>query len=297
MVGMGGVAAELLHDRALELPPLNEALARRMLESLRLWPLLAGYRHEPAVNIDLLVELLVRFSYFVTDFPEMVEIDVNPLWVSSNDIIALDARMVVDPTHAEDKTRPHRHLAICPYPTRFVREVKLADGSQLLLRPIRPEDEPEWQALHDECSTESIRARFRSLFKHATHDLASRFCFLDYDRDLSIVAEAQIAGRRQLVAVASLSADPDHEAAEFAVLVHDAWQGRGLGTLLTRYCLEIARDWRLSRVLAETELLNTRMIKVFTRLGFAVRQDPAAGVVRAEHELKPDADGGQSDQK
>ena len=210
----------------------------------------------------------MRFSYFVTDFPEIDRNRRQPLMGRRpSQLVALDARMVVDQTRGEGPQRPGSHLAICPYPTRFVRQINLADGTPLVLRPIRPEDEPAWLFLHEQCSTESIRARFRSVFKHATHDLASRFCFLDYDRDLSIVAETQVEGQPRLVAVASLSADPDHESAEFAVLVHDVWQRRGLGSLLTEYCLAIARDWRLSRVVAETDPLNTRMIKVFTRLG------------------------------
>ncbi len=204
LVGMGGITAELLNDRALELPPLDGTLARRMLESLQLWPLLAGYRGRQPVDVDRLVEVLVRFSYLVTDFPEFVEIDVNPLLVGRGGTMALDARIVVDPTRSGGARR-FSHLAICPYPSRYVRQVQLRDGTQVLLRPIKPEDEPRWRALHARSSPETIWARFQSMFKEATHDMAMRFCFLDYDRDLSIVAEVPGDPLRQLIGVASLT--------------------------------------------------------------------------------------------
>jgi acetyltransferase len=159
-----------------------------------------------------------------------------------------------------------------------------------LLRPIKPEDEPLWHELHASCSPESLWSRFRYMFKETTHEMATRFCYLDYDRELAIVAEVEIDGKKELAGVASLAADPDHREAEFAVLVGDRWQGRGLGGLLTDYCLEIACDWQLRRVTAETSPTNARMLAIFRDRGFTLDRSLAPDVVAAQKGLKPDAD-------
>ena len=279
LVGAGGVTAELFQDRALGLPPLNERLAARMLESLRSWPLLKGYRGRPAVNIDRLIEIIMRFSYLVADFPEILEIDVNPLLVTQEDAVALDARMVVDRRRLAQPVRAFSHLAIRPYPEQYVRQVELEGGGHALLRPIKPEDEPLWHELHASCSPESIWSRFRYMFKETTHEMATRFCYLDYDRELAIVAEVQADGVKKLAGVASLAADPDHQTAEYAVLVADRWQSHGLGGMLTDYCLEIARDWQIRRVTAETSPENARMLAIFRDRGFEFDRSVAPDVV------------------
>ncbi|HQP42821.1 MAG TPA: GNAT family N-acetyltransferase, partial [Thermoanaerobaculales bacterium] len=270
LVGLGGVMAEVYRDRALGLPPLNERLARRMLESLRCWPLLQGYRGRPPVDLDRLIEIMIRFSYLVADCPEIVELDVNPLLVSSREAAALDARAVIEPV--AEASRPYAHLALRPYPEEQVRRVTLGDGAALTLRPIRPEDEPRWRALLASCSPEALYARFRYLFQWSTHEAATRYCFIDYDREIAIVAETEdgSGGGRALVGVGRLIADPDNETGEYAVLVTDAFQNRGLGGVLTDTCLEIARSWGIRRVVAETTADNVRMIALFQGRGFEV---------------------------
>lgn len=269
LVGLGGVMAEVYRDRALGLPPLNERLARRMLESLRSWPLLQGFRGRAPVNLDRLVEIMIRFSYLVADYPEIVELDVNPLLVSSRDVLALDARAVVAPVAPD--ARPYAHLALRPYPEEQVRRVTLRDGTALTLRPIRPEDEPRWKALLASCSPEALYARFRYLFQWSTHEAATRYCFIDYDREIAIVAESEDGnGARSLLGVGRLISDPDQDTGEYAVLVTDAYQNRGLGSVLTDTCLEIARSWGLRRVVAQTTSDNVRMIAVFQERGFEV---------------------------
>jgi acetyltransferase len=286
LVGAGGTAAELFQDRALELPPLNERLARRALESLRSWPLLRGYRGRPAVNIDRLIEVLIRFSYLVADSPALLELDVNPLLVTPDQVIALDARVVVDRAALMQEGRPYSHLSIRPYPEEYTRHATLKDGTPVLLRAIRPEDEPMWHALLASCSPESLRLRFRHMFKATTHEMATRFCFIDYDRELAIVVERQEDGERRLLGVGRLIADADHREAEYAVLVGDPWQDMGLGSMLTDYCLEICRGWKIERVVAETAPDNPRMITIFERRGFDVRYDTPAGVVRVRKLLE-----------
>lgn len=286
MAGLGGVAAEIFRDRALGFPPLNERLARRMLESLRTAPLLRGFRGRPAVDLDELVESLVRLSYLAADFPEVKELDINPLLATPGGVVALDARVVVDRGAAEDPKRPYGHLALRPYPEEFVKAVRLRDGGEVLLRPIKPEDEPLWLGLLGSCSRESIYSRFRYFFFWQSHDVASRYCYIDYDRELAIVAEVRGEdGAPRLVGIGRLSADPGRTAAEYAVLVQDAWQNRGLGGLLTDYCTEIARQWGVRTVTAITTTDNPRMIAVFEKRGFRISNDLESSLVEVSKEL------------
>ena len=271
MVGAGGITAEVLGDRALELPPLNDRLARRMLESLRIRQLLHGYRGRRAVNVDRLVEVLMRLSHLVSENPCIAELDVNPLLVTSEGATALDARVILDPTAAA-KPRPYSHLAIRPYPDEYVRQATLPDGAKLQLRPIQPEDEPLWHQFLKNCSEGSIWQRFRYLFKETTHEMATRFCFVDYDRTMAIVAEVNQAGERKLAGVGRLEADADHRDAEYAVLIADDWQGRGLGSLLTDFCLEVCRTWGVNRVFGETTADNHRMRQILLHRGFQIKE-------------------------
>ena len=285
LVGAGGITTELYQDRALGLPPLNERLARSMLESLKSWPLLTGYRGKPGVNVDRLIEILMRFSYLVADYPEIMELDVNPLLVTKTEAIALDARIVLDHDALLEPPRPYSHLAIRPYPDEYTKEVHLEDGTQVLLRPIKPEDEPMWREMLANCSQESIWFRFRYLFKKATHEMATRFCFIDYDREIAIVAELETDGVRKLVGVGRLVADADHTNAEFAVLVVDAYQKRGLGSLLTDYTLQICRDWGIRHVVAETAPDNQRMLGIFKHRGFEVDMRVSDDVALVQKDL------------
>ncbi len=279
MVGMGGVAAEVFRDRALGLPPLNEALARRMLESLKSWPLLKGYRGKPGANIDRLIEIIMRFSYLVADYPEIKELDINPLLVTPEDVIALDARVVIDRDLVVRTVRPYAHLAIRPYPEEYVTERKLKDGTPVVLRPIKPEDEPLWHDLLGSCSTQSLWFRFSYLFKQTTHEMATRYCFIDYDRELGIVAEVEEEGQRKLIGVGRLVADADHDAAEYAVIVVDRWHGHGLGGLLTDYCLEVAKTWGVHKIVAEVSKDNSRMLATFRNRGFQLNDEQEQDVV------------------
>jgi acetyltransferase len=224
---------------------------------------------------------LIRFSYLVADCPQIGELDINPLLATPHGAMGLDARVILDRRALAEPPAPFAHLAIRPYPEEFVRPAKLKNGAPVLLRPIKPEDEPLWHALLADCSQQSLWFRFRYLFKEATHEMASRFCFIDYDRELAIVAEVEQEGRRRLAAVGRLVADPDHQQAEYAVLVIDAYQGQGLGKLLTAYCLEIAERWKLKRVYGETSPDNHRMLATFRGAGFEFDHSLAPDVVLA----------------
>ncbi|MFO7615178.1 MAG: bifunctional acetate--CoA ligase family protein/GNAT family N-acetyltransferase [Bacteroidales bacterium] len=278
LVGMGGVGAEVFQDTKLAFPPLNEQLARSMIRSLKIYPFLKGYRGAPAKDIEKLIEVIIRLSYLAADYPEILELDINPLLVTTSDVIALDARIVIDQDLIGKELPEFSHLLIHPYPEKFTKPAKLADGSKILLRPIKPEDEPLWLELLGSCSKESIYSRFRYNFHYDSHEIATQFCFIDYAREIAIVAEITEKGRKKLIGVGRLIADLDHESVEYAVLISDAWQKRELGTILTEYCVEIAKQWHLKRIVAETTKDNQAMITVFKKLGFTVVYNQDTGV-------------------
>ncbi|PKP35299.1 MAG: GNAT family N-acetyltransferase [Bacteroidetes bacterium HGW-Bacteroidetes-17] len=270
-VGMGGVGSELYKDISLGFPPLNERLARLHLENLIIYPLLKGYKGSKPKDIDKLIETMIRLSYIGADYPEIEELTINPLLVSENDVIALDARVVID-KNLIDKTIPkYSHLVLHPYPEKYVSSHKLKDGTQIILRPIKPEDEPLWLELLDGCSKEAIYSRFRYNFHYDSHEIATQFCFIDYAREIAIVVEIMHEGKRQLIGVGRLIADPDHESAEYAILITDKWQRKELGVMLTEYCLEIAKNWGLKQFLAQTTKDNQAMISVFRKMKFKIK--------------------------
>jgi acetyltransferase len=274
MVGYGGVATELFRDCSFELPPIDERLAARLLERLRCWPLLTGYRGRPAMAIDRLIETLLRFSTLIAELPQLAELDINPLLVTPHEVVALDARVVLDAQQVQPGEPLYAHLAIAPYPIDLVEPVVLTDGTPVVIRPIRPEDEPAWHAMLDAASDHSIRQRFRAPVRGSVHLQAARYCFIDYDREMAFVVEAHVAGAPQLVGVGRLVADREHETAEFAVLVIDAWHRRGLGSRLLDKCLAHARAIGIHRVRAETSWDNVPMLGLFRARGFTLHRAP-----------------------
>lgn len=286
MAGMGGITAELFKDSAIGFPPLNERLAYKMLESLKIWPLLRGYRGRKPVNADKLIEILIRLSYLCADFPEIKELDINPLLVTDKEVIALDARVVIDNESNYKKQLPYSHLAIKPYPEEYVRELQLLDGTNITLRPVKPEDEPLWLELLASCSKESIYSRFRYFFHWDSHEVAARYCYIDYDREIAIVAEINDNDMKKLLGVGRLIADPEHETVEYAVLVSDSWQNKDLGSIITDFCFEVAERWGLKKIVAQTTTDNNRMISMFRKRGFDIKTDKQSELVEVEKELR-----------
>ncbi|MBI9039356.1 MAG: bifunctional acetate--CoA ligase family protein/GNAT family N-acetyltransferase [Bacteroidales bacterium] len=268
LIGMGGTGSELFKEKVLGFPPLNERLVMNMLKSLKIFPLIVGYKDHPRKNIDKLVEVLIRISYLAADYPEIEELNIDPLYVTNDNVIALDASVVVDQDVLGKELKPYSHLALHPYPEKYVSTKTLRDGTEVLLRPIKPEDEPMWLELLGSCSKESIFSRFRYDFHYNAHEIATQFCFIDYDREMGIVAEIVENGQRKLIGVGRLIADVDHETVEYAVLITDSWQHKDLGKILTEYCINIASKWNLQRIVAQTTKDNQAMISVFRKLGF-----------------------------
>jgi len=272
LVGSGGTTAELWQDRVLGLPPLTASLVTRMLESLKVHRLLHGYRDRPAVDADALVETIIRFSYLIAESPNIAEVDINPLLVSPTGVIGLDARIITNDGPLEPDAS-YSHLAMRPYPHKLVRPFTMDDGTAVTLRPIRPEDEPLWHGMIAASSPQTKRARFQAMIGKTTHRFAARYCHIDYDREMAIVAIDTQGDQPRMLGVGRLVMGPADDEAEYAVLIADPWQGQGLGSALTEYCLHIARGWGVSRVYAATDADNKRMIAVFKEQGFEVDID------------------------
>ena len=198
LFGIGGTAAEFFKDFSIGLPPLNQTLAKMLMQETKAYKMLQGFRGKPPANFKELEEILVRFSNLIVDFPEIAEIDIDPLAIADGKAYALDARIVIDRDYVEHESR-YPHLVITPYPTRYITSWKLPDGVEVLLRPIRPEDEPLEQELAASLSHETIRTRFFSSLRDLSHEWLTLFCNIDYDRHMAIVAEITENGKRKII--------------------------------------------------------------------------------------------------
>ncbi len=265
--GMGGVAVEIFKDINIGLPPLNMALARKMIEGTKIHKLLKGYRGMEGVDLKAIQFLLYKFAYLIMDFPEIKEIDMNPVAVDKNGSVVLDAKVVLD-ADIKKQRGPYDHLVISPYPQEYIKEVKLNNGKKATLRPIRPEDEPLEAEMFTHFSKETQRFRFFTLIKDITHQLLIRYTQIDYDREMAIIAELTEDRKKKMAGVVRLIADAYNETAEFAIVVADPWHNLGLGNMLTDYILEIARKRGIKKVYANVLTDNYIMTHVFKERGF-----------------------------
>jgi acetyltransferase len=276
LFGMGGQLVEVFKDKALGLPPLNTTLARRMMETTRIYKALQGVRGRKPVDLPALERLMVGFSQLVAEQRWIRELDINPLFASGDDLVALDARVILhDPKTPEDQLP---RLAIRPYPTQYVETWKTRGpaSTTFTIRPIRPEDEPAMVGFHQGLSERSVYLRYFSPLKlqqRVAHSRLLRICFNDYDREIALVAERNLGkGRYEIHGVGRLSKLHGTAAAEFAVVVTDQWQNKGLGTELTKRLVQIARNEKLTRLVAYTLMENHYMQAMCRKLGFDVKR-------------------------
>jgi acetyltransferase len=289
LFGSGGSLVEVYRDRSLALPPLTTTLARRMMERTSIFEALGGVRGRAPVDVSALEKLLVRFSQLVVEQPWIKELDINPLLVSPERLIALDARVVLHDPETSEEDLPR--TAIRPYPKQYVFHEELRDGTPVTIRPIRPEDEPLMVKFHETLSEESVYMRYfhmMNLDQRTAHERLTRICFIDYDREMALVAERTDPemGEREIMGVARLSSRggvPDE--AEFSVLISDRFQRRGLGTLLLSRLLEVGRAEGLRRITAEILFDNRPMQRIARKLGFHLRRDTEEMVMKAELDL------------
>jgi acetyltransferase len=270
--GQGGIEAEYHKDISIGLPPLNQVLARRLVEGTNLYSALSkGFRKKPPVDLRLIDEALIRVSNMIVDFPEIAELDINPLVISDNAVVALDARIILDEEVVKKGATESAHLIISPYPTRYVQPWTCHDGKQVLLRPIRPEDEPLEHALLTGLSPASTNFRFFHPISDFTHDMLSRFCNIDYEREIAIIAEYNGGNKRRMVGVSRLIIESGKEVGEFATVIADDFQDIWLGHKLTDMLIGIAREKNLKSMYGIILKDNIKMINLVRNLGFSLQ--------------------------
>jgi acetyltransferase len=299
LFGMGGVGVELFKDFAIGLPPLNQTLVRRIMEETKVYQLLRGYRNVPPANIKLLEEIMVRFSQMLVDFPQLKEVDINPLFISESEAFAIDARIVIDKERVFQKFEPHQHLVISPYPKKYETLWKLRDGRTVLLRPIKPEDEPLWLEMFQNFSEESIRYRFFQIIKDTPHEVRVRYCNIDYDREMAIVAELEEGGHRKILGVVRVGLEPDRKSGEIAFIVADPWQGLGLGTKMIDHMIDVCKDMGVETLYAIMLLDNMRAINLMRKMGFAIKyveEGTAKGILNLKEESEGQCETSKSEE-
>ena len=290
--GAGGTMVELINDRAMELPPLNQFLARRLIDRSRVAETLGEWRGAPAVDMERLEQVLLRVSEMVCALPQLREMDINPLIVDEQGAVAVDARIVVRETaqaSARTLTPGHGHfghLSIMPYPAHYEQVWPLRDGGEYLVRPIRPDDAQMVQRLVKELSPESRYFRFVSQLAELPPSMLARFTLIDYDREMALVAEhrervvdedGEVRHKQRIVGVSRYVTNPDQTSCEFALLVADDFAGQGLGSRLMLSIMDVARDRGLAEIQGLVLAGNPTMLKLMRRLGFEVRgfdEDP-----------------------
>jgi acetyltransferase len=276
LFGTGGTLVEVFKDRALAIPPLNTTLARLTMTRTKIFEALKGVRGRPPVDLALLDKIFVRFSQLVVEQRWIKEIDINPLFASHEQLIALDARVVLYEPEVKEEDLPK--LAIRPYPTHYVKQFANKAGEEFVLRPIRPEDEPKMVKFHEKLSEESVYLRYFRSFKldqRVEHERLTRICYVDYDRTIALVVEYpnKETGEQEIVAVGRLTRLQNPTDAEFALLVRDDFQGRGVGTQLLQNLLNFGRDEGIQRVVAYMLPENRGMIEISEKLGFKMERE------------------------
>jgi acetyltransferase len=284
LFGAGGYFVEVFKDRVLGFPPLNRTLARRMMERTQIYSALKGFRGRATVDLGALEDLLVRFSQLVAEQRWIKEIDINPLLVSPKNLIALDARIVLQEPDTEERDLPP--LAIRPYPTQYITTLKLRDGTPVTIRPIRPEDEPLMIEFHKTLSERSVQLRYfglLSLEQRTLHERLTRMCFIDYDREIALVADrTRSDGQHEILGVGRLIKAHGRDEAEFTLLVADQWQRKGLGSGLLRLLVQIGRNENLRRITGRILRDNVTMKQVSEEIGFHLQFDGVDGDWKAE---------------
>ena len=276
--GSGGTTVEVMGDSAVSLPPLNRRLAIDLINRTKVSKMLGKFRQMPAVDIDQLVSVLLNVSAMACELPWLQEMDINPLIIDENGLVAVDARIVVDyPTPSTDR---YHHLAIHPYPTHFVKKIQLNDGTDITIRPIRPEDAEMEAKFVRELSNEAKYFRFMNSFHELSQEMLVRFTQIDYHNEMALIAVKTDSQGEEQIGVARYSTNVDKTSCEFALVVSDKWQSRGIAHHLMKDLMEIARDRNLKTMEGQVLRENSKMLELVASLGFQVRNDAEDNTIK-----------------
>jgi len=278
LFGEGGTAVEVIDDKAMALPPLNSKLAAELIDSTRVSRRLYGYRDQPGADLDAIGAVLVRVSQLVADIPEVAELDINPLLADERGVLALDARIRAAAAERDGAGR----LAIRPYPKQLEECIELG-GRLLLLRPIRPEDEPMHEAFIDQLEPQDIRFRFFGMVRHFPHNQLARLTQIDYDREMAFIAID--TEKPETLGVVRTVCDPDNINAEFAIIVSSHVKGKGLGHALLSKMIDYCRSRGTQYLIGEVLSDNERMLALARKLGFTISQELSGQVKKLQLKL------------
>jgi len=289
--GSGGTSVEIMGDSAISLPPLNHRLAMDLIQRTKVYKLLGPFRNMPAVNLDQLVNVLLGVSSMACELPWIQEMDINPLIMDENGIVAVDARIRVG--YPKPSTDPYDHLAIHPYPVHLVKKIQLNDGTDIVIRPIRPEDAEIEAKFVRELSNESKYFRFMNSLQELSQEMLVRFTQIDYHNEMALVAVKPngTGADEEQIGVARYTTNLDKKSCEFALVVSDRWRGRGIAHHLMQQLMEIARDRDLERIEGQVLANNFKMLDLMRSLSFQIHNDPedtsVKQVVAQLHAAKP----------
>jgi len=283
LFGTGGQLVEVFKDRALAIPPLNHNLARYLIKKTKIYEALLGVRGRKPISLSELENIIVQFSRLIVENRRIKECDINPLLASDEEMVALDARIILHDWDIPDDQLPQ--LAIRPYPTNYIKIIQLKDQEFVVLRPIRPEDEPLLADFHRELSENSVRQRyfeFLSLDQRITHERLSRICFNDYNREWALVAEIEKNERKKIIGIGRLTRIPDTTIAQLKMTIIDDYHHKGLGTQLLQHLLAIARQEKIEKIDAYILSENEGMLKICQRLGFTLEKEMDPEIIHAQ---------------
>ena len=286
--GAGGTMIELIDDRAMELPPLNQFLARHLIARSRVAKTLGEWRGAGAVDQHALEQVLLRVSEMVCELPQLREMDINPIIVDELGVVAVDARIVIDPAPQTQGGRAHQysHLSILPYPARYEQVWPLRGGGEYTVRPIHPDDASMLQEMMQHLSAESRYFRFVSSIVELPPAMLARFTLIDYDREMALVAvfrerkagaDGKIIENERIVGVSRYITNPDQSSCEFALVVADDFNSKGLGSRLMLCIMEVAREKGLAEIEGLVLSQNSAMLRLMKSLGFVIKlfaEDP-----------------------
>jgi acetyltransferase len=283
--GAGGTMIELINDRAMELPPLNQFLAHRLIERSRVSETLGEWRGNGAANLEAVEQILLRVSEMVCELPQLREMDINPIIVDETGAVAVDARIVIDhaPQGVSSRIHNYSHLSILPYPAHYEQLWPMRGGGEYTVRPIQPDDAQMLQALVHGLSKESRYFRFVSSMQELPPSMLARFTLIDYDREMALVAvhkvrtadaQGDMVETERIVGVSRYITNPDKASCEFSLVVADDFNGKGLGSRLMQAIMDVARDKGLTEIDGLVLANNPGMLKLMKSLGFTVKSFP-----------------------
>lgn len=282
LFGQGGTAVEVVKDTAIALPPLNMKLARDLISRTRIYRVLSGYRDVPSADMGAIQLTLVKLSQLIVDHPEITELDINPLLADKNGVLALDARIRIEATNRRGADR----LAIRPYPQELEEIITIDNGQQILLRPIKPEDEPAHRKMLEDTAPRDIYFRFMRAVSYFPHMQLARFTQIDYDREMAFIATMTRDGRPETLAVIRAVTDANNEEAEFAIIVRTDMQGHGIGSRLMDKTIRYCRDRGTTRLVGQTLPENQEMIRLSKKFNFETQVSLDNQVIQMQLDLQ-----------